>query len=340
MEKTMSIGIEEATPSTTTLEALVAMDVIERQPLIMNRGDIDLEIGPEEDQRQCRICLELDGEDFIAPCKCRGSQKYVHRECLDNWRSIKEGFAFCHCTTCKTPYHIRVHTPADRKWRKLKFHFFVTLDILAIFFAVQLVVCLFGYLVYIIDHRMKNELEHFWGFERDYPFYYFCGVIVFLVFLGLSGCFITCYNWRLQNESAQSYREFCIYCCRGMCRDCHISRTLCMWTDCAMCCEGCSGSLGECTASFAGAGEATPMLMIVGLVTLAIFAIMGIFYSVIVAAMVFQRIWQRHYHILSKRMLTKEYVVEDLDGEILGPDWTPPSLAENHVQQLELLELL
>jgi len=81
----------------------------------------------------------MSGRDFIAPCKCKGSGKYVHRECLDNWRSIKEGFAFCHCTTCKVPYHIRVHVPADRKWRTLKFRFFVTRDILVIFAAVQLV---------------------------------------------------------------------------------------------------------------------------------------------------------------------------------------------------------
>lgn len=78
-----------------------------------------------------------------------------------------------------------------------------------------------------------------------------------------------------------------------------------MWTDCAMCCEGCAGSLGECTACLGGAGEAAPVLMIVALVALVVFAVVGLFYSVLVATMVGQRIWQRHYHILAKRMLTK-----------------------------------
>jgi len=79
--------------------------------------DIDLEAGPSQ-QIQCRICLEIDGiyveaslwslifksiimlfslciclllsgTDFIAPCKCRGTSKYVHRECLDHWRAVK-----------------------------------------------------------------------------------------------------------------------------------------------------------------------------------------------------------------------------------------------------------
>ncbi|XP_058195184.1 uncharacterized protein LOC131311663 isoform X2 [Rhododendron vialii] len=41
------------------------------------------------DQSQCRICLDSGGEDLIAPCHCKGTQKYVHRSCLDNWRSTK-----------------------------------------------------------------------------------------------------------------------------------------------------------------------------------------------------------------------------------------------------------
>ncbi|XP_010273535.1 PREDICTED: uncharacterized protein LOC104609042 isoform X2 [Nelumbo nucifera] len=41
------------------------------------------------DQPQCRICLDTEGEDLIAPCHCKGTQKYVHRSCLDHWRSTK-----------------------------------------------------------------------------------------------------------------------------------------------------------------------------------------------------------------------------------------------------------
>lgn len=32
------------------------------------------------------------GEDLIAPCHCKGTQKYVHRSCLDNWRSTKVNY--------------------------------------------------------------------------------------------------------------------------------------------------------------------------------------------------------------------------------------------------------
>ncbi|MBA0635312.1 hypothetical protein Godav_026117, partial [Gossypium davidsonii] len=57
-------------------------------PPITEPSEIDLEAGPA-DQIQCRICLETDGRDFIAPCKCKGTSKYVHRECLDHWRAVK-----------------------------------------------------------------------------------------------------------------------------------------------------------------------------------------------------------------------------------------------------------
>jgi hypothetical protein len=93
--------------------------------------------------------------------------------------------------------------------------------------------------------------------------------------------------------------------CYRMCGDCRVPGTLCLWTDCAACCEGCAGSVGECTSCLGGAGEAAPVILIMALVALALFAVIGIFYSVLVATMVGQRIWQRHYHILAKRMLTK-----------------------------------
>ncbi|KAI3907906.1 hypothetical protein MKX01_040090 [Papaver californicum] len=71
------------------------------------------------------------------------------------------------------------------------------------------------------------------------------------------------------------------------------------------------------------------------------FVLFGIIYSILVATMVWQIIWQRHYHILAKRMLTKEYVVEDVD-DLTSADsnWFPPPLPAEHVEQLKALGLL
>lgn len=32
----------------------------------------------------CRYCLEEDG-DFISPCKCKGSVRFIHEDCLNTW---------------------------------------------------------------------------------------------------------------------------------------------------------------------------------------------------------------------------------------------------------------
>ncbi|KAL9229717.1 hypothetical protein vseg_005153 [Gypsophila vaccaria] len=314
---------------------------------ITKPSSVDIESGVSQ-QIQCRICLETDGRDFIAPCKCKGTSKYVHRECLDQWRSVKEGFAFSHCTTCKAPYYLRVHAPANRKWRTLKFRFFVTRDILFIFLAVQLVITLLGYLVYMVDAYQEFWLQHYWGFKNHISFYYICGASLFFALLGLSGCLMTCFDRRLRNNLAQPCNELCLCCCHpGTCADSHFPGTFCLWGDCGACCSGASGECGGCVGSFegcascvGGAGEAgLPLLFIMALVVLGLFAVIGLFYSVLVATMVCQRIWQRHYHILAKRMLTKEYVVEDVD-EMTGSDWAPPPLPIEHVQLLNALGLM
>ena len=91
----------------------------------------------------------------------------------------------------------------------------------------------------------------------------------------------------------------------SVCADCHLPGTLCMWTDCTTCFESCAGAASEC-GWLGGAGEAgLPILLVVAIVVLGLFTIIGIFYTILVATMVGQRIWQRHYHILAKRMLTK-----------------------------------
>nr|GFB36287.1 E3 ubiquitin-protein ligase MARCH8 [Tanacetum cinerariifolium] len=101
-----------------------------------------------DQQPQCRICLETEGEDLIAPCHCRGTQKYVHRSCLDNWRSTREGFAFSHCTECRAVFILRANVPPDRWWLRFKFQLLVARDHAFIFVIVQLIVAFLGVLVY------------------------------------------------------------------------------------------------------------------------------------------------------------------------------------------------
>ncbi|CAI0410130.1 unnamed protein product [Linum tenue] len=126
------------------------------------------------DQPQCRICLDYEGDDLIAPCHCKGTQKYVHRSCLDNWRSTKEGFAFAHCSECRALFVLRANVPPDRWWLRLKFQFLVARDHAFIFIVVQLIVAFLGVLVYKF---YGEELREMFGYEEHpYGFYTMAGM--------------------------------------------------------------------------------------------------------------------------------------------------------------------
>jgi hypothetical protein len=51
--------------------------------------------------------------------------------------------------------------------------------------------------------------------------------------------------------------------------------------------------------------EGAPLLLVLAVVVVMLFAVAGVFYSFFVASVVVQRVWQKHYHVLAKRMLAK-----------------------------------
>ena len=72
----------------------------------------DEEIGISEicETPICRICLqeEIDMNSLISPCQCSGSSKYVHRECLNEWRrTSRNPLAMTQCMICRTTYQVR-----------------------------------------------------------------------------------------------------------------------------------------------------------------------------------------------------------------------------------------
>lgn len=266
----------------------------------------DIEAGS---MASCRICLECDGEEddeLISPCMCKGTQEFVHRACLDHWRSVKEGFAFSHCTTCKAQFHLRVIELEDNSWRRIKFRLFVARDVFLVFVAVQTVIALMGGFAYVMDKdgSFRNSFNDSWDrilSRHPIPFYYCIGVLAFFVLLGFLGLVLHCLS--ISNNNGGRL-DGCHNCCYG-------------W------------GILDC---FPASMEACFALVIVFVV---IFAILGIAYGFLAATMAIQRIWQRHYHILTKRELTQEYVVEDLHG-----CYTPPKLDAEHEARLKMLKLL
>ena len=73
----------------------------------------------EDKQRQCRVCLAEGGsERMVTPCRCSGSQAFVHARCLRQWQeSLHKENRPCHtCSICKSPYTVQYQAPFIERW--------------------------------------------------------------------------------------------------------------------------------------------------------------------------------------------------------------------------------
>lgn len=62
----------------------------------------------------CRICFEdASLNDLISPCLCAGTSKYVHRHCLERWRTSSPR-AFSQCYECNYSYIIKFQFPMEK----------------------------------------------------------------------------------------------------------------------------------------------------------------------------------------------------------------------------------
>eukprot|EP00927_Polykrikos_kofoidii_P081369 TRINITY_DN7866_c0_g1_i1.p1 TRINITY_DN7866_c0_g1~~TRINITY_DN7866_c0_g1_i1.p1 ORF type:complete len:308 (-),score=36.21 TRINITY_DN7866_c0_g1_i1:223-1071(-) len=68
------------------------------------------QVPTESTEYECRMCFE-SGEGLVAPCLCSGSSRWVHRRCLDMWRSKGQNpRAVSHCCECDFAYRVRSGT--------------------------------------------------------------------------------------------------------------------------------------------------------------------------------------------------------------------------------------
>ncbi|GLI58803.1 hypothetical protein VaNZ11_000569 [Volvox africanus] len=108
--------------TSVSLQAAAGPAIFERDPLL---GKEDNEVSQSEHMLRtnrgcntpvatntCRICMDEEVDPIlnplISPCKCSGSTKYVHRQCLLKWRSMKSGTqAYYRCEICHYRYQFR-----------------------------------------------------------------------------------------------------------------------------------------------------------------------------------------------------------------------------------------
>lgn len=130
---------------------------------------------------QCRICLEDSSNktDFIVPCLCSGSAKYVHRKCLDEWRSQNpDGENFKTCNTCKYNYEIieSYQDPILEKRRKASYQRAIRLSIISVIFYIISLVGFMSILIYVLDYLRITNLHK--RFKKYFPF---CSLIVYII---------------------------------------------------------------------------------------------------------------------------------------------------------------
>jgi len=101
---------------------------------------------------QCRICYDdIDESELFSPCRCNGTSKYVHRECLYEWINKCENVeAKSKCMECNFTYknvkknNSKCYSIAD----------FITKIFSAMYIVILLYNSLFGYMLYQIDDSM------------------------------------------------------------------------------------------------------------------------------------------------------------------------------------------
>jgi hypothetical protein len=88
---------------------------------------LEMEIIKEEENQpiiieQCRFCFEeTEQEDLFVPCMCSGTARFVHRHCLQEWRSQDiNSINYTRCQECLFDYEMRNQiTFFQRKWIKI-----------------------------------------------------------------------------------------------------------------------------------------------------------------------------------------------------------------------------
>ena len=173
-----------------------------------------------EDPMCCRICLEEGKrEEFIAPCSCKGSAKWVHRACLDRWRTTREDKAFSKCTECLAPYKLlskcQDSSGSEVTMRRMRYSCYVFRDLLLVFLLSQFIVLGTAYFVFSVDG--KHSLAALVHLENHkHLCYYLFGWIFSLSFMGLAySCSLIedgpCSNCNNRNSCNSCNGMYCDY---------------------------------------------------------------------------------------------------------------------------------
>ena len=249
-------------------------------------------------EHMCRICFEQEEDEddpLIAPCKCKGASKYVHRSCLDKWRSTSRDSAWSRCDVCLHPYTILRKQPEhlssiDTAGAYARFVALVTRDFVFLFLIVQLLIGVVTAALMLIDNGRKHGTRHvvFGIFEKDCSQFlehespelfergYWCAHPLQAYYIASVCLLFSVLVLAYIPEAAKALNSFCS--------------------------RGFFGALMEAIEFFPLFVALVVLLILVGV----IFALVGVLVCV-------QSIVQKHMQKIHKRSLASEFYVADLD---------------------------
>ena len=134
----------------------------------------------------CRICLEEDySENMIYPCKCKGTAKYVHKHCLNEWRTTSTNRDnFYRCEMCH--YRYKIINPELNESMFSDCLRNISNSIMGFYFLYSIFIFALGKLFYHLDDEkiIFKTLTFNTTHDSDFiqPFYYlFSGFDIFLL---------------------------------------------------------------------------------------------------------------------------------------------------------------
>lgn len=261
----------------------------------------------ENEMYSCRFCLEEGSRlDFIAPCRCSGTSKWVHRSCLDQWRSTREDKAFSQCTECHAYYDmvcVTNDTWSEACCRRSRFCAYLTRDLVILILLSQAVVLFFAGFIYLIDMH-GHSLLHLSHMQNATLFYYAAGWFVVLAMIGIIAL---CFRNQVCESCARNSND--VY-CGDLCMPCYVDPV----PGCLYCpIDCCTCECAQCTALSCG-----EEMLAVLLVAAIILAVIGVFVAVVFGFIILQHVIRRHISVLNKWNLTREYIVKDLAPDAIA----------------------
>jgi len=252
--------------------------------------------------RECRICLsDEDAKNLIAPCLCKGSARWIHRQCLDQWRATKSmKDAFTHCGTCKFKYVIKTRVDKSESTQLWRYRLLVFRDSLLFLIVAHLLISLIALIlqyvfpkgllsptVYELPEDEDPIVKEFFNQPEEDPgfwHFYIMALIVFFFLLGLVYIFLKMFTNILPEN---------------------------MWFP-----QGIRGNYyGDRwwhTRDGVGARDAAGGIIVFMAFML---VLIGIFMAIGIGAYLIERLLRRHYKITWFLAETQKYVVADLSND-------------------------